>query len=211
MHPVIAVFQLPFLDWVIELDWYPFMHLVAFGVLVGLTLWFYRRDVGPPLPALDALVVGVAAGLVGARVLGAWTAGDSLPNLLTSSPEHWWKGNKSAYGGLLAGIAAGSVTAWLRGVPLGRFLDAAAAGVALATVCARIGCFLGGCCYGVPTHSFLGVHFPEGHAGMEQLVAAGDPRGLHPTQLYLAGSALLIAAVVLAMRRRGVGRPGDRF
>src|SRR5262245_31355826 len=174
MHPVIAVFQLPILDWVIELDWYPLMHLVGFGVLVGLTLWFYRRDVGPPLPALDTFLVGLPVALVGARLVGAWTAGQPLPDLL-ASPQHWWQGNKSAYGGLLFGIAAGALTAWLRGLPVARYVDAAVPALALATVCARIGCFLGGCCYGVPTHSFLGVHFPEGHVGMEPLTLAGDP------------------------------------
>src|SRR5262245_57203256 len=184
MHPVIAVFQVPFFEWVVELDWYPFMHLVGFGVLVGLTLWFYRRDVGPPLPVLDAFLVGIPAGIVGARLLGAWTAGDPLLKVI-ASPQLWWQGNKSAYGGLVFGIAAGVVTARLRGVPVGRFVDAGTPALALATVCARLGCFLGGCCYGVPTHSFLGVHFPEGHVGMEPLTLAGDPRGLHPTQLYL--------------------------
>lgn len=38
----------------------------------------------------------------------------------------------------------------------------------------RIGCFFAGCCYGKPTDSFLGVHFP------------GVPGKVHPTQLYEA-------------------------
>ncbi|MBP3370720.1 MAG: prolipoprotein diacylglyceryl transferase [Clostridia bacterium] len=38
----------------------------------------------------------------------------------------------------------------------------------------RIGCFFGGCCYGKPTDSFLGVQFPD------------LPHKVHPTQLYEA-------------------------
>ncbi len=38
----------------------------------------------------------------------------------------------------------------------------------------RVGCFFAGCCYGKPTDSFLGVHFP------------GVPGKVHPTQLYEA-------------------------
>lgn len=36
----------------------------------------------------------------------------------------------------------------------------------------RLGCFFAGCCYGKPTDSFLGVHFPH------------VPGKVHPTQLY---------------------------
>ena len=39
----------------------------------------------------------------------------------------------------------------------------------------------------------------------------GDPRGLHPTQLYLAAAALGIAILLLILRRRSPGRPGARF
>jgi phosphatidylglycerol:prolipoprotein diacylglycerol transferase len=37
-------------------------------------------------------------------------------------------------------------------------------GVVLAHAFGRIGCFFAGCCFGVPTDSFLGVVFPHGHA-----------------------------------------------
>ncbi|HZP42318.1 MAG TPA: prolipoprotein diacylglyceryl transferase family protein, partial [Candidatus Binatia bacterium] len=95
-------------------------------------------------------------------------------------------------------------------LPLGKLFDAGAPGLAVGAAIARIGCFCAGCCYGRPTDSVLGVHFPYGHLGMAQL-AAGDPRGLHPTQLYLAASALAIAAILLALGRRGRRRPGDLF
>src|SRR6202795_1230461 len=119
-------------------------------------------------------------------------------------------GGKSAYGGLLLGSAAGALAARLRGVPVARFLDTAAPGLALGACLTRIGCFLGGCCWGRPTASFLGVHFPDGHPGRDAL-APGDPRGLHPTQLYLAAAALGIAVLLFVLRRRGPARPGVRF
>src|SRR5438034_633051 len=62
---------------------------------------------------------------------------------------------------------------------------------------------------GIPV-ALLGVRFPEGHPGMAKLLP-GDPRGLHPTQLYLAASALGIGLLLLVLRRRGPGRPGHRF
>ncbi|MEC9485146.1 MAG: prolipoprotein diacylglyceryl transferase family protein [Candidatus Izemoplasma sp.] len=52
-------------------------------------------------------------------------------------------------------------------------------GVVLAHAFGRIGCFLAGCCYGVPTDSLLGVTFPYGdaHETYEGLA-------VYPTQLF---------------------------
>ncbi len=42
--------------------------------------------------------------------------------------------------------------------------NTAVTGVVLAHAFGRIGCFFAGCCYGIPTESFLGVMFDSGHA-----------------------------------------------
>lgn len=52
-------------------------------------------------------------------------------------------------------------------------------GVVLAHAFGRIGCFFAGCCYGIPTESFLGVFFPYGHAHDVYPDAA-----VYPTQLF---------------------------
>ena len=52
-------------------------------------------------------------------------------------------------------------------------------GVVLAHAFGRIGCFLAGCCYGIPTDSFLGVIFPHGHAH-----DAFPDTAIYPTQLF---------------------------
>ena len=52
-------------------------------------------------------------------------------------------------------------------------------GVVLAHAFGRIGCFLAGCCYGIPTDSFLGVVFPHGHAH-----DAFPDTAIYPTQLF---------------------------
>ncbi len=54
-------------------------------------------------------------------------------------------------------------------------------GVVLAHAIGRIGCFLAGCCYGVPTDSFIGVVFPHGLAHEKFPNTA-----LYPTQLFEA-------------------------
>lgn len=56
-------------------------------------------------------------------------------------------------------------------------------GVVLAHAFGRIGCFFAGCCYGIPTDSFLGVHFPYGHSLGEYV---------YPTQLFESAFLFLL-------------------
>ena len=55
----------------------------------------------------------------------------------------------------------------------------------------RIGCFLGGCCFGSPTNSFLGVVFPQNSPSYNYY---GGFVAVHPTQLY---EAAYLAAIFL--------------
>lgn len=66
-------------------------------------------------------------------------------------------------------------------------------GVVLAHAFGRIGCFFAGCCFGIPTDSFLGVVFPHGHAASRY-----PDLHVHPTQLYEA--AFLFVFFVLLNR-----------
>jgi phosphatidylglycerol:prolipoprotein diacylglycerol transferase len=210
MYPHFPVIQLHAIGTLVRIESYPAAHVIGLLVLVVMTLRLYARDVRPTATLLDPFLFGVPAAMLGASVLGSLTAGTWLPEHLSLAPSVLWTGHRSAYGGLLAGVAVAALVARLRRIDVLCFLDAGAPGLAFATCCARIGCFLGGCCYGLPTASVLGVRFPDGHPGMAKLLP-GDPRGLHPTQLYLAAAALAIGLVLLALRRRQWGRPGHRF
>jgi len=60
---------------------------------------------------------------------------------------------------------------------LPEILNTLIVGVVLAHAFGRIGCFTAGCCYGIPTDSFLGVSFPYGESG---------GISVFPTQLFEA-------------------------
>ena len=62
----------------------------------------------------------------------------------------------------------------------------------------RIGCFLGGCCYGKITASELGVAFPDN--AKENIFHYGLKR--YPTQLFEAIILLLILAVLFAAKKK---------
>lgn len=65
-------------------------------------------------------------------------------------------------------------------------------------ICGRIGCFLGGCCYGKITESSLGVVFPD---NIEQGIIHGGVKR-YPTQLFEVAALLLILFVILHIRER---------
>jgi phosphatidylglycerol:prolipoprotein diacylglycerol transferase len=113
------------------------------------------------------------------------------------------------YGGLLLATA---VTIWYvrrHRMPVWDVGDAIAPGIALGHVTGRLGCFLGGCCYGRPTDVPWAVTFTSPDAAAN----VGTPLGiaLHPTQLYEAGAELLILAGLLLFERRGRAFPGRTF
>jgi phosphatidylglycerol---prolipoprotein diacylglyceryl transferase len=117
----------------------------------------------------------------------------------------------SLYGGITGAFAAFLIivlfvyrrSAW----PL---LDALVLPAAVAFAFARVGCFLNGCCGGVSTRSWLGVHFPEKTylPGLlpKSIPFFGDISSLpvYPTQLFELALALLglLPALWLYFRRR---------
>lgn len=83
-----------------------------------------------------------------------------------------------------------------RKVSFSRLCDAAAPPAILAIAIGRWGCFMNGCCVGIRTQSFLGVHFPFDRAGVFR----------HPVQIYYSVIALVIVGVLLAVEKRVLPR-----
>ncbi len=88
-------------------------------------------------------------------------------------------------------------------IPLWAMLDLMAIVICILHTCGRIGCFMAGCCYGLPTDSFFGVIFTSPVCQAEPL---NTP--LHPTQLYEAGYifSVLIALLILKNRKQFEGQ-----
>lgn len=119
------------------------------------------------------------------------------------------------YGCFFGGLIAFLVTVRRRGLPLGRTFDAAAPGLALGYGVGRIGCFLVGDDYGVPTDLPWGVAFKVGlppttagvlrrEYGIDLPAELSDGAfvAVHPTQLYETLAALGIFALLLWLRSR---------
>lgn len=106
-------------------------------------------------------------------------------------------GGQVFYGGLLGGIAAGVIYAKATKLEnLGGYADILAAGVPLFHTFGRIGCFLGGCCYGI--ESSFGFTFHN------SLIESANGVNRFPVQLFESGFNLVLFFVMWALLNKGV-------
>jgi len=125
----------------------------------------------------------------------------------------FWRGGLTYYGGLIAAAAYGVYFLRSEKFPVLKGTDGAAMSIALGLFFGRMGCFLGGCCFGLPTDGPFGLSFPawspasDAQFRLNALSSAGLPSlPVHPTQLYEALGCLLLAAMLML-----VVHPRKRF
>lgn len=118
------------------------------------------------------------------------------------------------YGGLIGGVTAYWLQIRSRKLPLGVMFDATAPALLVGHAVGRLGCFLVGDDYGLPTDSWVGIAFPDGSppstAGYFRSIGVEIPAGIgdaavlavHPTQLYEMGLALLLFVFLWRMGAR---------
>ena len=116
----------------------------------------------------------------------------------------FWRGGLTYYGGLVLAIAYGVHFLRKEKFPLLKAADMAGMVIPIGLFFGRMGCFLGGCCFGRVTESALGVSFPAWSPASEAQAKEGVLRApwleslpVHPTQLYEALGSLAIAAAMM--------------
>lgn len=97
-------------------------------------------------------------------------------------------GGSVFYGGLIGGIIAGMITVKAKKYPAKEITDCAAPAVALFHSFGRIGCFLGGCCYGIESDFGFVYH--------NALVESANGVRRFPVQLFEAGFELILFIVL---------------
>jgi phosphatidylglycerol:prolipoprotein diacylglycerol transferase len=193
-------------------DW-GFIHIRSYGLLLAVAFlvgtWLALREARRLALDEDRLVtvilVVLVCSIVGARAL-------YVLEHVQEFQREWgsmlavWQGGLTLYGGVVAGTVGGLLAARQLGMPMWTVADATAPSLALGTAIGRVGCFLNGCCYGVPTSLPWGVRFPaDSFAGLE----FGDVP-VHPSQLYFAAAGLLLFGIMWWLRRR-LTVPGTLF
>lgn len=161
---------------------------VAIGVLAGynyvLILNSYKKHF-PKQFISNLSFFSIVIGFIGARIVYV------LNNLQyykdnISSVIKFWEGGLIFYGGITTGILFGIIYTLLNKKNLLDILDLYAPAIFLGLSIGRIGCFSAGCCYGIPTESFLGIVFTH----PESLAPTGVK--LFPTQLVESIFSLLL-------------------
>ncbi|MGE5176673.1 MAG: prolipoprotein diacylglyceryl transferase [Hyphomicrobiales bacterium] len=109
-----------------------------------------------------------------------------------------WEGGLMIYGGYVLAILGGIWYVRRAGMPVWRVADAAAPSMAIGVGIGRIGCFLNGCCYGLPTHAPWGIHFPP--ESYSSVVFPGE--ALQPSQLYMVAAGFGVFLLLLALDRK---------
>jgi len=162
--------------------------------------------------ALGTYALALAAGIVGARVLDLFVAW----RFYKADPSRMWAldfSGFSLYGGLVVATLVGWALARAWRLPAWRLADAAVPGVALAIVLMRTGCFLNGCCYGLPSTLPWAVTYPLGSPAWQAELARSALRAfgggsaiavptVHPTQLYEMAAAVVLAGLAWWLGRR---------
>jgi phosphatidylglycerol:prolipoprotein diacylglycerol transferase len=196
--------------------------ITSFGVMMFLSFlggaWALSRQLKQrgfdPELAWDFLIWLALGGILGAKLY--YNAlhfddfrADPLGELTNRAGLVW-------YGGLIGGVLAYYWQTRRRNLPLAPMFDAVAPPLFLAYAIGRMGCFLVGDDYGLPTDSAIGVAFPNGAppstAGYLRSVGADIPASVpdsavlavHPTQLYEVAAGLVLFAIMLKLSKKNL-------
>lgn len=172
--------------------------LLAIGFLLAIQIFVSRgKRRGIPEDSLHtiSLVILVLA-IVGGRGLFVLTHWSEYAR------DFWgifrlWEGGLMLYGGYILAIAGGIAYVRRTGLSLWKIADSAAPAMALGIGIGRLGCFLNGCCFGLPTSLPWGVEFPSD--SYASYTFPGMP--IHPSQLYLALAGIGLFLVLLRLDR----------
>lgn len=197
--------------------------MMLFAFLAGakaMAMQFERRSI-PADTAWDLLPWVAIGGVLGAKLYylalhGSEVAADPIRSLLSRGGLVW-------YGGFIGGVATFYWQVRKRKLSLRDAFDSAGPCLAIAYAFGRLGCFLVGDDYGMPTPTPVGVVFgpeaavPSTAGYLRSVGAAIDPGisdasfvAVHPTQLYEIVAALLIFAILWRVSRMRLA-PGLLF
>lgn len=191
---------------------HPFFHFMgrtipSYGAMIALGLvaasalaWQRCKQRGQsPDHLLTIIACGIGLAMVCAKLLyllTTFTPVQLLQMLQVDYLQVLADGGMVFYGGLIGGMIGAFVGARIAGTSLFPYVDILAPCIPLGHAFGRVGCFLAGCCYGVPWQGALAVCYPPSPLGI-------TPEGpVFPIQLLEALLCLIICALLLWVDRR---------
>lgn len=173
--------------------------LLAVAFLASIQLFLARgRARGLPEDRLSTLSLWLLVlAILGGRLLFVATHWDEYKTDPLAIVR-LWEGGLILYGGYALAIAGGILYVRRAGLSVWRVGDAAAPSMALGVGIGRLGCFMNGCCYGLPTTLPWGIKFPP--ESYSSAVFPGET--LHPSQLYMSAAGFLLFFALLRFDRK---------
>ncbi|OIO33555.1 MAG: prolipoprotein diacylglyceryl transferase [Candidatus Omnitrophica bacterium CG1_02_40_15] len=159
MHPIITKIG-PFTI-------YSYGMMVAIAFLLGVfiaKLEAIRKNIKPDI-VYDFSFYIIIGSIIGARIYYIFFF--DLKEFLSDPVSIFkvWQGGLSIHGGILGGIIIGLIFSKIRKISFWKLADLISPSIILGQAIGRIGCFLNGCCFGMPMKPFYGMKN-------------------HPTQIY---------------------------
>ncbi|MGO8702481.1 MAG: prolipoprotein diacylglyceryl transferase [Candidatus Brocadiia bacterium] len=195
--------------------------MAMIGFLAGLFVarWRARRAGLLPDEITDICVWALLAGIVGSRIAYVLQNTDYFfdtgrPGWSVLDLLKIWQGGLVFYGGLIGALVVTLLLLRAKKLKVLPVLDVLTPSLALGHAFGRIGCYLHGCCYGVPVHegAWYGCVFPRdalpylSGVGAPLYIPPGTP--LWPTQLVSAFDLFCIF-IILSLFFRHQRRPGE--
>lgn len=188
MHP--ELFHIDFLGY--HQTIYTYGFLIAVGTIVAslYTKWRAKKELGVVALSNNFFYLIFIAGFIGGKLffyLENPSKYFSNPKLILDN----FSGGFVFYGSFITIIP---ILIWYLKkykIPVLPMLDILAITTLIVHSIGRLGCFFGGCCYGKPTNSFIGMVFPKTN-GIH----------VHPSQLYEITALLLIMAILLYIKKK---------
>jgi phosphatidylglycerol:prolipoprotein diacylglycerol transferase len=196
---------------------YGVMAMIGFLSALLVARWRARRAGLLPDEVTDLAVWALLAGIVGSRIVYILQNADYF---FDTSRVGWslfdfvkiWEGGLVFYGGFIGALIVTLLLLRAKRLKILPVLDVFAPSLALGQAFGRIGCYLHGCCFGVPVHpgAWYGCVFPVNAVPYDPLVLTPIPPGtpLWPTQLVSAFDLFCIF-IILSLFFRHQRRSGE--
>lgn len=135
--------------------------MIGIGIIAAYCLAEHRANKrGMDADMIVSIAIcGAVCGILGAKLLYYVTVFDEIidnPKILLNFSDGF-----VVYGGIIGGVLGGYVLSRVKRISFFKYADLVMPSIALAQGFGRIGCFLAGCCYGMPTHSHFAIVFHD--------------------------------------------------
>jgi phosphatidylglycerol:prolipoprotein diacylglycerol transferase len=174
----------------------------VFGGLLALliALWNCKRSGVNRYDMIEAAALIIVGALIGAKLLYLIVDYDTVISMFriygvnSDTLLNAIQGGFVFYGGFFGGLLAAFLYAKSQKKSLWLYLMTIAPAIPLAHAFGRVGCFMAGCCYGIPSETY-GIAFTQ---------SLGAPNGikLFPVQLLEAALLLILALIMQIFYQR---------